>query len=335
MPTILEEMETATQRHFMPIIRNQIFRRSPVLHRIFKPSAAGQWGLALPSFDGRQIVEPLEYGRVATISGSHGAYAKTDVWVADEQTILGGAAFDWKMYHVTIKFHNLDKLINKGRERIFDLIAIKLRNAAKILREDLITDFFKTTQDGADEMVGLQGIIALTGTVGGIVKADKDWWRGTIDGTGGDPDFAMLNEGFYETKKYGEGDRATLIISTDGVLQNYENLITTVKLGTSGVASALRFVAQAAGPKVLDGGFESFSFKRIPLIADPFCPAKKLFFINEKYIHWRVLKDFASTGWEQLSHEGKDWAQNTINGYGALTVSCTRKFRQVNNVNEA
>lgn len=333
--TILEEMETATRKHFMPVIQNQIWLRSPVLYRIFKPAREGQWGLALPSFDGRQIVEPLEYGKVATVSGSHGAYAKTDTWVADEQTVLGGAAFDWKMYHVSIKFHNLDKEINKGgRSRIFDLLAVKLRSATKILRDDLITDFFKTTQDGADEMVGLQGMIAASGIVGGINKGTKDWWRGTIDNVGGDPDFAMLNEGFYATKRYGEGDRATMIITTDGVLQKYEDLITTVKLGTSGVASALRFVAQAAGPKVLDGGFESFFFKRIPLIADPNCPAEKLFFINEKYIHWRILKNFDSTGWEQLSSQGKDWAQNTILGYGALTISCAKKFRQVNSVNE-
>lgn len=46
----LTELETATKRHFMPVITNQIFKVSPVLHRIFKPAKAGKWGLALPSF---------------------------------------------------------------------------------------------------------------------------------------------------------------------------------------------------------------------------------------------------------------------------------------------
>jgi hypothetical protein len=47
---------------------------------------------------------------------------------------------------------------------------------------------------------------------------------------------------------------------------------------------------------------------------------------NEKYLHWRVLKDFEDTGWTQQRVNGKDWVQNTIFGYGALTSSSNRKL---------
>lgn len=42
------ELEIATRRHFMPVVMNQIWKVSPVLYRIFRPSKAGSWGLALP-----------------------------------------------------------------------------------------------------------------------------------------------------------------------------------------------------------------------------------------------------------------------------------------------
>jgi len=44
----LEELETATREHFMPVVTNQIFKVSPVLWRIFKMAQEGQYGLALP-----------------------------------------------------------------------------------------------------------------------------------------------------------------------------------------------------------------------------------------------------------------------------------------------
>ena len=79
----------------MPVITNQIFKVSPMLYRIFRPSKAGKWGLALPSFDGRKIVEPLEYGKAASESTQHGAYNKNTTWEYGTTEVLTGAEFDW------------------------------------------------------------------------------------------------------------------------------------------------------------------------------------------------------------------------------------------------
>jgi len=87
--------------------------------------------------------------------------------------------------------------------------------------------------------------------------------------------------------------------------------------------------------KTLDGGFRAFSFKQIPMTSDLYCPTGFLFFVNENYLHWRILKAFESTGWQQLRSQGKDWAQLTIFGYGALTASACNKFGQISGLNEA
>ena len=118
----LEELETATRKHFMPVITNQIFKISPVLYRIFKMAKEGRWGLALPSFDGKSIVEPLEYGEVADQAAQHGAYNKAQVWEAGSSDVLSGANYPWKMYFVsgpmwlrlTLKPHLIRRTLRLG-----------------------------------------------------------------------------------------------------------------------------------------------------------------------------------------------------------------------------
>ena len=183
-----------------------------------------------------------------------------------------------------LKIHNLDTEANKGRERLFDLAAVKLRNAVQTLRKDLITDFYAASDDDtAKKMIGLQALVAANKKVGGISQVDFDWWKGNINAVGnGDRDITwlLLNKMFFKTKKYGAGDRATLIVASEGVMQSYEDSLTKVAADTP---SPLVQLAQLAtkGMRQFDGGFEGFSFKQIPMIADPFAPAKKLFFISK------------------------------------------------------
>lgn len=418
----ITEINTATRIHFMPVVVNQIFLESPILYRIFRAAKEGRFGLALPSFDGRSIAEPLEIGEVgqvattyavgtltavngdatiefaggaslptgitnrgsvaildddastksyailsrtdadtleltsnyegtgatatayvityyADVANASGAYAKDTVWGAGSGDVLAAANFVWKMYHNTIKIHNLNSEVNKGRERLFDITALKMRNAMRRLRKDLITDFYASQADGGNAMVGLQAIVAKTGLIGNIQKTKYDWWQGVVEAKDAALDWDILNKLWYATKKYGNGDPATLITMSDGALQKYEESLSKVMVtGTGETRYPNIYMTMAADKarKTYDGGFHGFAFKNIPMIADPLAaPAGKAFFINEKYIHWRVLKAFESTGWQQLRSQGKDWAQLTIFGYGALTVSCCRKFGIITGLTES
>ncbi len=213
-----------------------------------------------------------------------------------------------------------------------------MRSATKRLRRDLITDFYANQADGGNGMIGLRAITADTGLIGNIQKTKYDWWKSNRETGGGNAlSWAMLNQMWYLTKKYGNADPATLIVMPEGCLQGYEDSLgKTVTAGGAGTAYQNLYLAIAADKarKTYDGGFYGFSFKGIPMIADPYAPATTAFFINEKYIHWRVLKAFESTGWQQLRAQSKDWAQLTIFGYGALTTSCNRKFGEIHTVQE-
>ena len=99
--TPLTELQTSTDLRFMPLVINQIYQGSPALERIFKSSEEGEFGMALPSFDGREIVEPLEVGYVTAQSkgtgsdttDSVGAYDTSTTWAAGTQDILSGAHY--------------------------------------------------------------------------------------------------------------------------------------------------------------------------------------------------------------------------------------------------
>ena len=415
----ITEINTATNIHFMPVVTNQLFQESPILHRIFRIAKEGDFGMALPSFDGRSLAEPLEIGEVGQEAATHttgnvnvtqnsatvtegssaaaftaamanrgslvtadakayaiktvdsatqitlesvyeggtlanqaytityykdttdaqGAYDKTDTWGAGTGDVLGSAEFTWKMYHNTIKIHNLDAAVNAGRSRIFDIVALKMRNATRRLRKDLITAFFSAQYDGGKGMVGLRAICGQTGLVGNIEKRKHAWWKGVVKATAGDLTWALLNDMWYKTKKFGNEDQVTLFVTTDGALQKYEdNLSKVVVTGAAGdrVGPNIYLGQNLTDQrKTIDGGFRAFEFKGIPIVTDPNVPTGHLFAINENYIHWRVLKSFTSTGWQQLRHHGSDWAQMTIFGYGALTTSCCSKFGMMTGVNEA
>jgi len=221
---------------------------------------------------------------------------------------------------------------------LFDIVAMKMRNATRRLRKDLITDFFSAQADGGKGMVGLQAMAAQTGIVGGIEKRQYGWWQGYSKDVGGALSWNELNLAWYATKKYGNADAPTLFVTTDGALQKYENdLSKVVVAGTAGdrVGPNINFTQNIADRrKEIDGGFMAFFFKGIPIVSDPNVPAGMLFAITEPYIHWRVLKNFTSTGWEQLRSQGKDWAQMTIFGYGALTNSCCSKFGKLSTLTE-
>lgn len=348
--TVLSELETSTRQRFMPLVTNQIYEGSPVTERIFKASQEGDFGLALPSFDGREIVEPLEVGYVTAqakggatdVTDSVGAYSTSTTWAAGEQDILSGAHYTWKMYHVTLKIHNLRLAENQGASRIIDIAAVKMRNATKRLRKAVLADFYSTNVDGATGMIGMQG--ALQGDpgsetlIGGIDMDTNSWWRGYHDSTTTVLTWDALNAMWYDTKRFGDQDPATVMFCAPGVLEAYENSLSKrVSTGVAGTGyfSGTQFGSDISNKRVAMGGYDAFFFKNIPMIEDRHAPASTLMMVNENYLNWRVLKNFMSTGWQDLRPQGKDYLQMTINGYGALTFSALQKHGRFSNITEA
>ncbi|HQM18240.1 MAG TPA: phage major capsid protein [Bacilli bacterium] len=295
------------------------------------------------------ITEPFEQDNLSggtatityytTVANTSGAYGKADTFAAGDEDTLAGASYTWKMYHTTVKIHNVDLKQNAGKSRIIDLASQRLRSATKQLQRNLISDFYAATFDGSNKMIGLQAICAGSGIVGNINKAIYAWWQGARNTATTDRDLTwdILNDLYHKTKKYGNGDAANLIVTSDGVIAGYENNLTKVVVtGTSGERYENTLTTRTINDKVIDAGVTGFKFKGIDIVSDPMMPlAGKLFFLNLNYIYWRTLQAFQSTGWQDLkTSQNKDWVQLTINGYGALTTSACSKFGVASELNE-
>ena len=295
------------------------------------------------------ITEPFEQDNLSggtatityytTVANTSGAYGKADTFAAGDEDTLAGASYTWKMYHTTVKIHNVDLKQNAGKSRTIDLASQRLRSATKQLQRNLISDFYAATFDGSNKMIGLQAICAGSGTVGTINKATYAWWQGARNTATTDRDLTwdILNDLYHKTKKYGNGDAANLIVTSDGVIAGYENNLTKVVVtGSEGSRYENTLTTRTINDKVIDAGVTGFKFKGIDIVSDPMMPlAGKLFFLNLNYIYWRTLQAFQSTGWQDLkTSQNKDWVQLTINGYGALTTSACSKFGVASELNE-
>ena len=319
--------------------RGQITITTGATYRIASVTDATHLELSAPFEQSDVSGVAFSIGYFTAVSNTSGAYGSSTTFVAGNQDTLAGASYAWKMYHTTVKIHNLELKENTGKSRIIDLASQRLRSATRQLQRDLVKDFYDNTVDGSDQIIGLQGICAGSGIVGTIDKGTYAWWQGARNSSAAVRDLSwdILNKVYYDTKKYGNGDSANLIVTSDGVIQNYENNLTkTVVTGTSGGRYENIVATRALDEKTVDAGVTGFKFKGIDMISDPMITvADKLFFINLNYIYYRVLQGFQSTGWQDLkTSQNKDWAQLTVNGYGALTTSCCSKFGMVSDLNQ-
>lgn len=292
----------------------------------------------LTPFEGTTIEDSGTYviTYYSTVSNTSGAYNTSTQFSGASQDTLGGATYDWKMYHTTVNIHNKYIHMNAGKSKIIDLVAEKLQSATTKLGRDLITDFYASNTGSGDNMVGIGAFVGRTGTVGGIDKGAYAWWQGFCNTSTSNRALTeqMLNKMYHLTKRYGDGDKATLMVTTEGVLEYYETTLTSVK---SAAAAPNLFLTADANAKGIDTGIVDFRYKGIDIIADPNMPTTNtLYFLNENYLNWRVLKAFASDeGWVDLTPQGYDKIQLTINGYGALTCTGCSKLGVINYLTEA
>ena len=308
-------------------------------YRIKSIDSATQLTLLTP-YEGTTITATptacsIAYGKTTT--NSSGAYGAADTFAAADNDTLGGATYNWKMYHTTVALHNKEVEMNKDKGRIIDLVAERLQSATTKLQRDLLTDFYASNTGSGNNMVGLGAFVARTGTVGGIDKSAFAFWQGFANTAASNRALTepMLNKMYHLTKRYGAGDKATLILTSEGVLEAYESTITSVKSATSSPNFTLNADANV---KSVDSGIVDFKYKGIDIIADPNMPTSNtLYFINENYLNWRVLKAFQSdNGWVDLkATSGVDKIQLTINGYGALTSTACCKHGVIDHITEA
>ena len=257
-------------------------------------------------FDGGQaIVQEIEYSE----NGTYKRYSGYDVLNIAPSEVFTVAQYPIAQAAVAVSISGLEMLQNSGKEKMIDLLELRIGNAERTMQNNLSSDCYSTgTADGGKQIGGLQLLVAdvaNAGTVGGIDSAVWGFWQNTVQSfaaAGLTPGTAtiqtIMNRAWLAQSR--QASKPDLILSDNTYFRYYwESLqaiqrITEDRSGMAGFAS-LKFMDADV---VYDGGFQGNSAGNVSVLGSggswlsgPGAPASHMYLLNTDYIFLRPHKD--------------------------------------------
>ncbi len=129
---------------------------------------------------GETLVVPLEYAE----NGTYQRYAGWETLDVTPTDVITAANYDWKQVALAVSMSGLELLKNAGKERIFNLMESKVKNAKTTFANNFSTDLYSDgTASGGKQIGGLQAAIPdapTTGTYGNINAATWAFWQSKL-----------------------------------------------------------------------------------------------------------------------------------------------------------
>lgn len=298
----LSQANAITRKHFDKTIKQVVYEDSVLFNKLKSKSKVKVRG-------GNQIAWPLRTEKLGTADSVDPRAAVT--WATNDTR--GGATLNWKFYYATqlIQWDELVKNRN-SKEQIVNLIKDKVQELTEDMGEKMISDLYATTA-GASAVVPLDTIIG-TGTYAGIdpaVLSDATRWRSQVDTSTTDLSLYGQEDDFTDTSLASMINKATFGKSKPTLIITTQDIFDMIDyLGGEKV--------RVPDKDTLNLGFDNITFKGIPIVADPHCPAKHIFGINEDELELVVHPDYDMKTTDWAPHEnypnalfkGLSWAGN-------------------------
>lgn len=263
MALTYDQISAITEKKFIPKLYDAVFDSNPLLQRAKKKFYEKIDG-------GERIIVPLNYAQVT----SSGWYSGSETLQTTDNEIITAAEYTWKQLYANISINRIDELKNSGDAQILSLVKNKVKVAEKTMDDKLGTGLYS---DGTDSksIVGLRDIVATDQTVGGIAQSSYSWWQAQVDASTTTLTIAAMQA--RDNASTVNNDSPTVIVTTRTLYNSYYALLQPQQ----------RFMDS----ETAKGGFSSLMFNGKPVIADSYCPANNMFFLNENYLHLFVHKD--------------------------------------------
>lgn len=258
-----DQITGITQKKFIPKLTDNVFISSAALKRMKDKSYKKLDG-------GTSIMVPLEYDDLS----SSGWYTGADTLSTSDNETMTSAEYAWKQLYANISITRRDELVNSGDSAKIDLVKSKTKNAEKTMTQLLATGIYNAGTT-TNAIIGLQAIIGTSNTIGGISQTTYTWWAGQLDSSTTAFSIAALQTSFSNATFNNESP--TVGYATKANYNRYYGQLQPQQ----------RFMDS----ETAKGGFSSLMFNGIPFIADDYCPANNIIFLNENYIHLCVHKD--------------------------------------------
>jgi len=254
----------STLKHYEKKLYDNIFGAYPLTEKLM---AKGQ----IKEFEsGEKIFIPIEWGENSNVAW----ISKSGTIATEDDNIITAAEDQWRILAGTVKFNDLDNVLNRGEAQIVDLMKTKIKNLEKTMKKNLATSLH-TAQTG-EAMNGLPDIVSTSTTLHGIAVADCTVWIAGYANDTAEPLAVIDMATAYNTCSDG-ADHVDLIDASQTLFEKYESL----------VAPQLRF----ADSKTADAGFDNLKFKGAVCVLDKQCTSDRMYFLNTDYLYMTFVKD--------------------------------------------
>lgn len=308
----LSEIITTTLRNRTGSLADSVSKNNALLYRLLEKDKVET------ADGGRTIVQEIEYAE----NGTFKRYSGYDILNISPSDVFTAAEFDWKQAAVAISISGLEQMQNSGKEVVIKLLAKRITNAQKTLRNNIAVDCYSDgTADAGKQIGGLQLLVTGTptsGTVGGINRATWSFWQnkkfaGVADGGVA---VASTNIQSYMNRLWLQlvrgADRPDLIITDNNYYRFYLESLTAIQRITS--------------DKMASAGFTSLKYMNSDVVFDGGygggCPANTMYFLNTDYIYLRPhsQRNFVDIGGDRIN-PNQDATVKLIGWMGNMTIS--------------
>lgn len=304
-----DALTALTQKKYVPKIIDNFFKSNPLL--VYMKERQSQFP------GGHKIVEPLIYGNIQGVK----SYSLYDTIAYDTDIPISAAEFQPKNIVAPIIISKDEELQNAGETQVLQLLKSKIKIVEETLKETVTSQLYGDgTGNGGKDLTGLEAAIATTGVYGGINRTTYDWWRakvvtnnGTTPGTATTLSLTNMMRLFLSLSD--GNDQPDVLLCGMATWHEYFKLVEAkIVLNTT------------VGKKLADYGFQTLEFMGKPLMADPNCPEGAIYFLNSKYMNWRVHKDANFKVTPFHNDDTRLAKKQEILLTGNLTINNCRKF---------
>lgn len=210
-------------------------------------------------------------------------------------------AYNVKAHRQSITIPGLEKIANKGEERMVNLIDADLHTAFESMLARVTNILYADgTGTGGMDFNGFNNLLVdstITSTIGGLSRSTYPSLNGSVVDVGGDISLDDMAT-FTMDLRSGSGlkNRPTAYICGETVWNFLEKLIITgtiqANYQTQGYPQVTRNSKGAVQAANLNGGygFDSILYRSIPIIFDEACPANVLWGVNENFLSFYGAK---------------------------------------------
>jgi len=229
---------------------------------------------------GNQVLLPLMTKDDTGTTGGH--YKRSDALSLQEYDGISASLHQWVYLYESVVIYKPDIAKNSGRLGVLKLIDKKIRQAELAMAQRLTKALFTGTAAN-DQTVGLDSVIASSGSYGSIASTDLSTWVSNVDDNGGTNRAltqAIVDASYDNAFEPGVGG-PDIGVMTKGVFSKFRGLLTGVQRTTRD--STLNGLGHK-GQNLIYNGIDY-------LVDNAGMPANTLFHLDSKHFKLHVHRD--------------------------------------------